>query len=126
MRAIGALGVALAFGIGMYFVGWLTVPLIGALYGAVRRHRGAPQDAMLGAMLASLSLLVPQMVMPTFSRLLEQLGAIFPLPGIAVLALTVLLSMVLAFTSARVAIGVVGTRDPRVVGVDPATGRLDR
>ena len=126
MRVAGVLLVAVAFGIGLYFGGWMTVPLVGAIYAVAIRKRRAPADAMLGAMLASLALLVPQMVMPTFSRLLEQLGAIFPMPGIAVLALTVLLFLILAFTSARVALGVVGLREARAVRVDPATVRVGR
>jgi hypothetical protein len=126
MRAIGVLLVAVAFGFGLYFQGWITVPMVGAIYAALSRRASAPQDAMAGAMLATLALLVPQMVMPTFSRLLEQLGAIFPMPGIAVLALAVLLLMILAFTSARVAIGVVGTRELGVVRIDPASVRVGR
>ena len=126
MRVAGVLLVAVAFAIGLYFGGWVTVPLVGAIFAVAVRRRRAPADAMLGAMLASLGLLVPQAIMPTFSRLLEQLGAIFPMPGIAVLALTVLLFMILAFTSARVALGIVGVREARPVHVDPAAVRVGR
>jgi hypothetical protein len=124
IRMITTLLVAVAFAAGLYFVGWMAVPVVGAIYGAVRRRRSAPSEAMTGAMLASLALLVPQMIMPTFLRLLEKLGSIFPMPGIAVLALTVLLMMILAFTSARVALGIVGTRDPRAVRVAPCSVRV--
>ena len=124
MRVVGVILAAVAFAIGLYFQGWITVPLVGAIYGAGLRRRSAPPDAMVGAMLASLALLLPQAIMPAFPRLLEQLGSIFPMPGIAVLALTVLVHMILAFTSARVAIGVVGVREARVVRVDPATVRV--
>ena len=100
---------AVVLAAGMYVIDWWAVPLIGALYGLLRRSMGAPREAMFGAMIASAGLLVPQALMPTFMRLLEQLGAIFPMPGVAVLGLTVLMAMILAFTSARVAIGVAGT-----------------
>jgi hypothetical protein len=124
IRTVGVVIVAVAFGIGLYFQGWATVPLVGAIYAVASRRRSAPQDAMLGAMIAAIALLVPQMIMPTFLRLLEKLGSIFPMPGITVLALTVLLMMILAFTSARVALGIVGTRDPRAVRVDPRSVRV--
>ena len=65
---------------------------------------------MLGAFIASLVLLSRHMVLPGFGRLLDQLGGIFPVPGLAVVGITLLLAMLLAFTSARVAIGVVGVR----------------
>ena len=100
---------AVALAAGIYFIDWWAVPLIGALYGLLFRSIRAPREAMFGALLASVALLLPQALMPTFMRLLEQLGSIFPMPGVAVLGLAVLMAMILAFTSARVAIGVAGT-----------------
>jgi len=111
IQAIRVLLLAAAFAFFLYIAGWTTVPLVAAVYGLAVRRRAAPREAMTGAMLASLGLLLPQMLSPAFTLLLGQLGAIFPLPGIAVLGLTVLLYMILAFSSARVATGIVGTRD---------------
>ena len=113
MRAIRLLLVAAAFTAGLYFVAWWTVPIIGALYALIRRNRAAPSEAMIGALVASLLLLVPSMTLPAFGTLLEQLGKIFPMPGIGVLGLTLMLFTVLAYTSARVMTGATGTREIR-------------
>jgi hypothetical protein len=110
MRTIRILLLAGAFGAGLYFVAWWTVPLVAALFALLYRGRTAPSDAMIGALVASLVLLAPRMLYPSFGTLLRQLGQIFPMPGVAVLLLGILLTMVLAFTAARVALGVVGTR----------------
>jgi hypothetical protein len=105
---------AVAFAAGMHFVDWWAVPLIGAIYGLLIRRARAPREAMFGALLGTVALLLPQALLPAFMRLLEQLGSIFRMPGVAVLGLTVLIAMILAFTSARVAVGVAGTREPVV------------
>lgn len=80
--------------------------MVAVLYALLRRHARAPAEAMTGALLASLILLARQMLMPAFTNLLTQMGSIFPVPGIFIFGLTLLMAMVLAFTGARVASGV--------------------
>ena len=96
---------------GLLYAPWWIVPAIAALHGLLRRVRSAPMEAAVAALLATLLLLVRQIVSPAFGRLLSQLGEIFPVPGAAVVGLSALLAMLLAWSSARVAIGVAGVRD---------------
>lgn len=110
MRALRLLAVTAAFVAGLFFVAWWTVPIVAAASAALSRDKTAPGDATVGAFVASLLLLAPRMLFPAFGTLLRQLGQVFPMPGIAVMLLGVVLTMILAFTSARVMLGVVGTR----------------
>lgn len=112
MRALRLLLLVGVFAGGVYFVAWWTIPIVAALFALVFRDRSAPRDAMLGAMGASLVLLAPRAIRPSFPTLLHQVGQTFPLPGVAVLGVGLLLSMLLAFTAARVALGIVGTGEP--------------
>ena len=95
---------------GTWFIGWLAVPIIAAVYALVRRDTRAPREAGLAALAAWLVLLLRLKMQPSFSTLLAELGQIFPVPGFAVAGLALLLATVLAMTAARLVIGVVGIR----------------
>lgn len=100
---------AAAFVAGLYLVGWWTVPVVAGVYALLRRDVRASREAALAALVATVALLTRQMMLPAFSTLLAHLGQIFPVPGLAVLALSLALAILLAFTSARVVTGIVGT-----------------
>lgn len=111
MRVLRMLLLIACFAAGVYFIAWWTVPLVAGLFALLYRGRRAPRDAMLGALSSSLLLLAPRAAVPSFAPLLRQVGQTFPMPGVAVLVLGVLLSMTLAFTAARVVLGIVGSRE---------------
>src|SRR5262245_15937887 len=102
---------ALSMLAGTWFVGWMAVPALAAVYALVRRDARAPREAGLAALLSWLLLLVRLKMQPAFTTLLAELGQIFPVPGVAVAGLALLLAVVLAMTAARFVIGVVGLRD---------------
>ena len=70
--------------------------------GLVRRRRSAPAEAALACLVAEITLLVPALISPTFGKLLSQLGAVFPVSGIGVAAITLALAIILSYASARV------------------------
>lgn len=112
MRILSVLMLAALVAAGTLLVGWWTVPVIAAAYALLRRSRGAPSEAMVAALLAWLLLLARLMQHDSFSTLLDRLGGIFPLPGIGVAALALLLAVLLAWSAARVTIGIVGVSEP--------------
>ena len=95
---------------GTWFAGWMSVPVLAALFALIRRDLHATRDAGLAALLAWLVLLLRLVIVPSFSTLLDQLGQIFPMPGLAVAALSLLLAVVLAASAARLVLGIVGVR----------------
>ena len=108
---------------GTWFAGWVTVPVLAALFALVRRDLRAPRDAGIAALHAWLFLLLRMTSQPSFNTLLNQLGQIFPVPGAAVAGLSLLLAVVLAASAARVMIGIVGIRHTgeRPADVSPTT-----
>lgn len=112
MRILGVVVLIGVFVVGTWLAGWMTVPAIALAYAITRRDVRAPREAGLAALLAWLILLLRLTPDPAFRTLLNQLGQIFPMPGIAVAALTVVLATVLAWSAARVVIGIVGVRTP--------------
>jgi len=102
---------AIVIGEGTLFVGWWTVPVIGAIYALLSRHTSAPRESALAALLAWAALLARLKSYAAFGTLLTQLGQLFPIPGAGVAAFTLALGVVLAATAARVMIGVVGVRE---------------
>ena len=95
---------------GTWFVGWMAVPVIAAVYALARRDMRAPREAGVAALMAWLVLLIRLKMQPSFTTLLAELGQIFPIPGFAVAGLALLLAIVLAMTAARLTIGIVGVR----------------
>lgn len=93
---------------GTWFAGWVAVPVIAAAYALARRDVRAPREAGVAALVAWVLLLIRLNQHPAFTALLDQLGQIFPVPGIAVVALSLGSAYVLAACAARVVIGVVG------------------
>jgi hypothetical protein len=89
---------------------WWCVPLVGALYVLIRRSSAAPIEVGLGAMLAWGALFLLNAGTPAFSVLLTRLGGVFPMPGAIVLVIAVLFAGLLAWSAARMVLGVVGTK----------------
>ena len=111
MRALSVVLVAIVVAVGTWFGGWLAVPLCAAVYAAARRSNGAPREVALASAIAWIALLVRLAPNPAFGKLLTQLGQIFPAPGFAVAMLAVALASVLAFTAARLTVGVTGVHE---------------
>ncbi len=112
MSIIRVLAVAVAIALGTYFVGWLSVPVIGALYALLRRDFSAPGETAIAALLGWGALLARIAVFPAFSVLLNRLGKILPVPGPVVGMITLLFAVGLAWAAARVVTMVVGRDRP--------------
>ena len=93
---------------GTMFLGWWAVPVVAAVYALLRRNVSAPREAMLAALIAWLLLLSRMAQFSAFNTLLDRLGKIFPVPGMGVLALALVLAMALAWSAARVVTGEIG------------------
>ncbi|MEO7998413.1 MAG: hypothetical protein ABI852_13265 [Gemmatimonadaceae bacterium] len=102
MTFIRVIVLAAAFAAATYFVGWWSVPVIAATYALVLRKQYASGDAALAALLGWGALLARVAVAPAFTTLLARMGGIFPIPGTAVVALTLLFAVLLAWSAARV------------------------
>ena len=110
MRYLYVLALAVVMLAGTWFAGWMAVPVAAALYALVRRDARSPREAAVASLIAWSLLLVNLARLPAFSTLLGQLGQIFPVPGAAVAAVSLLLATVLAASAARLAVGIIGPR----------------
>jgi hypothetical protein len=98
---------AAAFALGTWILGWWAVPLLGAAWGIVQRGRPRFAAAFVAAALAWAALLAFDALGGALGRLSTVLGGIFMLPGVALLAVTLLYAALLAGCAAQVA-GTVG------------------
>lgn len=112
MKLLPLLLLAVLLGAGTTLLGWWSVPMIAAVYALLRRDVRAPREAMIAALIAWVALFARVMQYSAFSTLLDRLGRIFPMPGPGVLALALVLAMLLAWSAARVTIGVAGVSNP--------------
>ncbi|MEP6780243.1 MAG: hypothetical protein ABJC26_10160 [Gemmatimonadaceae bacterium] len=108
MSILRVLLMAVAFAACTYFFGWVSVPLIGAIYAIIRRDFGAPSEAALAALLGWGGLLARVAMVPAFSVLLDRLGKILPIPGAVTGLVTLVFAAALAWAGARVITMVVG------------------
>jgi hypothetical protein len=113
MKPLAILLLAALLGAGTMLLGWWTVPVIAAVYALLRRNALAPAEAMLAALIAWSALFVRVAQYSAFSTLLDRLGKVFPMPGAGVFALALVLVVLLAWSAARVTIGVFGVSNAR-------------
>lgn len=87
-----------------WFAGWWMVPVIGAAYGAwAARQRLTLVTATLSAVLGWGALLAYDASAGPLGRLLQVLGALFRLPGAAIVVLTLAYAALLAVSAAALA-----------------------
>ncbi|MEP6832874.1 MAG: hypothetical protein ABJB74_05740 [Gemmatimonas sp.] len=107
MLVIRVVALAIVVAVATYFVGWICVPIIGAVYAIAIRRSSAPVESALAALLGWGALLAWVSFLPAFTALLAKLGGIFPLPGVGVAVLTLVFAVALAWSSARIVSAVV-------------------
>lgn len=103
-RGLSFLLLAAAFFLATW-LGWWAVPLVGLVWGWLRPAVPRPLlTALLAALLAWAGWLLVDLLSDSsaFARLGSRLGGVFPLPPAALLALTLLLAGLLAWTAAAV------------------------
>lgn len=88
------------------FFGWVAVPVLAAVFAVIVRGVTAPSEAALAALLGWGALLARVAMAPAFSTLLPQVGAIFQVPGVVVVVLSVVLGVLLAWSAARAVTGI--------------------
>lgn len=91
--------------------GWITVPVLGAIYAVLLRRVSAPGEAALAALLGWGALMARVATVPAFSTMLPQLGGIFGAPGAVVAIVSVLFAVGLAWSAAKV-VSAVAARGP--------------
>ncbi len=97
---------SLLFAAGTWLAGWWMIPVLGAAYGAwAANQRLALITATLAATLAWGVLLAYNAAAGPMGRLLEVLGALFRVPGAALVVLTLAYAALLAVSSAALARG---------------------
>ena len=101
MSFFRVIGLAIVFAVATYFLGWLCVPAIGAVYAVAIRKPSAAGEAALAVLLGWGALMARVAIVPAFTTLLARLGGIFPIPGAGVVALTLVFAVALAWSSAR-------------------------
>ena len=105
MRAIAStLLLAAAFALGTLILGWWAVPLLGAIWGLLRRGRPRFASAFAAAALAWAALLAfdAARAPSAMGRLTEVMGGVFTLPGPVLLVLTLLFAALLAGCASQV------------------------
>lgn len=107
MSFIRVIVLAIVFAVATYFLGWMCVPAIGAVYAVAIRKASASGEAGLAVLLGWGALLARVAMVPAFTTLLARLGGIFPVPGAGVVVVTLLFAMALAWSSARLVSAVV-------------------
>ena len=96
----------LLFGAGTWLVGWWMIAVLGAVYGAwAANERLALITATLAAALAWGVLLAYSAAAGPMGRLLDVLGALFRVPGAALVLLTLAYAALLASSSAALTRG---------------------
>jgi hypothetical protein len=92
-----------AFALGTFYVGWWAIPIIALAWGwIVGPGRRPATRAAMGAAIAWMGFLAHDAVRGPAGRLVRTLGALFHLPGVVLLIVTVLFAMVLAWGAAVV------------------------
>ena len=94
---------AVAFAIGTWVLGWWAVPLLGAVWGVLRRGMSRFGSAFAAAAIAWAVLLAMNAHGGALDRLTTVMGGIFSMPGSLMLAVTVLYAAILAGCAAQVA-----------------------
>lgn len=113
----------LALGLAFFLatsLGWWTVPIVGALWGALRPAVTQPAfTAALAAGAAWGAWLLADSVAGggALGVLAQRLGGVMNLPGYALFALTLLFPALLAWSAAAVSGGLAGSLAPRTGGV---------
>ncbi|HYD54794.1 MAG TPA: hypothetical protein VEA99_19325 [Gemmatimonadaceae bacterium] len=106
-----------------WFVGWWGVVVVALVAGALPARLGLGAGAMaLAGALGWASLLAVQATHPDFPLVLDRVGSVFRVPGVAVLLVSLLFVALLGWSAAVVggAVGRVGTRRPAPVTNAPA------
>lgn len=110
--ALRVAGLAIVFAACTWLFGWWCIPIVAAVYPLVRNTSASPVEAGVGAMLAWAALFLINAGAPAFHLLLTRLGGVFPMPGAIVLVIAVLFAGLLAWSAARLVLGIRGFRDP--------------
>lgn len=103
-QAVRVILLTLALALGTWGLGWWTVPAIGVVWGAVAPPADRPgRTAALAAAFAWAALLGRAALLGPIGPLAAKVGAIFGLPGVALLLLTVGFAAALAGAGAATA-----------------------
>lgn len=94
-----------------WWLGWWAVVPIAIVAGALPpRFRLGPGAMALAGMLGWGALLVVQVTHPAFGALLERVASVFQLPGAALVIVTLLYAMLLAWSAAVIGGAISGAR----------------
>jgi hypothetical protein len=90
-----------AFAVATYAVGWWSVPIVGAGWALLTGERHAARNSALCAAAGWGTLLLLDAIRGPVATMAEQLGIVFKIPGVGLIALTLLFAALLAWSAAE-------------------------
>ena len=101
MRSVlGFLSLALAFALATWVFGWIAVPVVAVVFGAIATRGRTPVESLAAAPLAWLALLGVQAIRGPVGDVARVLGRVVGVPAWAILLVTLLLAASLAWSGA--------------------------
>lgn len=100
MRLPGIAALALAIALGTWVLGWMAVPVIALVFGAITARRMAPMEALVAVVAAWLALLGVQTVRGSTGEVARTIGGIVGVPTWVVPVATIVFGALLAWSSA--------------------------
>jgi hypothetical protein len=98
--ALGFLSLALAFALATWVLGWIAVPVVALVFGAIATRRRTPVESLVAASLAWLALLGVQAIRGPVGDVARLLGRLVGVPPWVIVAITLLLAASLAWSGA--------------------------
>lgn len=99
-NALGFLSLTLAFALATWVLGWIAVPVVAVVFGALATRSRTPVESLTAATLAWLALLAVQAARGPVGDVARVLGGVVGVPPWVILLVTLLLAASLAWSGA--------------------------
>ena len=101
MRSVsGFLSLVLAFALATWVLGWIAVPVVAVVFGAIAMRTRSPVESLMAAPLAWLALLAVQAARGRTGEIARILGGVVGVPPWVIVLVTLLLAASLAWSGA--------------------------
>ena len=108
-RLLGIAALALAVALGTWVLGWMSVPMIALVFGAMAARRTAPMEALVAVIAAWLALLGVQTLRGSTGEVARTIGGIVGVPAWVVPVATIVFGALLAWSGAVIGREIVTT-----------------
>lgn len=99
-NVLGFLSLVLAFGLATWVLGWIAVPMVAVVFGAIATRTRSPAESLIAAPLAWLALLAIQAARGPIGAIARVLGGVVGVPPWVIVLATLLLAATLAWSGA--------------------------